>query len=156
LPRNNRKRPNILQRTWNHRADYAYVLPALIVMLIVIAYPVYYTIELSLFKTPPNLQLRDKIFVGVENYVFILTNASFWKVTLQTLVWTIFSTLFAFLIGLGAALALHREFVGRGLLRGLLLIPWVVSAVAASYVWKWLYHSDFGVIGAQAGSPRFA
>jgi multiple sugar transport system permease protein len=36
------------------------------------------------------------------------------------------------------------------LLRGLLLIPWVVSAVAASYVWKWLYHSDFGVIGALA------
>ena len=32
----------------------------------------------------------------------------------------------------------------------LLLIPWVVSAVAASYVWKWLYHSDFGVIGALA------
>jgi multiple sugar transport system permease protein len=35
-------------------------------------------------------------------------------------------------------------------LRALLLIPWVVSAVAASYVWKWLYHSDFGVIGALA------
>ena len=58
------------------------------------------------------------------------------------------STLFAFLLGLGAALALHREFAGRALLRGLLLIPWVVSAVAASYVWKWLYHSDFGAIGA--------
>ncbi len=66
----------------------------------------------------------------------------------QTLVWTVLSTFFAFVLGLGAALALHREFVGRGVLRGLLLIPWVVSAVAASYVWKWLYHSDFGVIGA--------
>jgi multiple sugar transport system permease protein len=69
---------------------------------------------------------------------------------MNTLIWTVFSTLFAFLIGLAAALALHREFIGRGVLRALLLIPYVVSAVAASYVWKWLYHSDFGVIGALA------
>ena len=47
-------------------------------------------------------------------------------------------------------MALHREFAGRGVLRAVLLIPYVVSAVAASYVWKWLYHSDFGVIGALA------
>ncbi len=52
------------------------------------------------------------------------------------------------MLGLCAALALHREFAGRGVLRAVLLIPYVVSAVAASYVWKWLYHSDFGVIGA--------
>ena len=42
---------------------------------------------------------------------------SFWKVTWQTVIWTVLSTLFAFLLGLGAALALHREFVGRGVLR---------------------------------------
>ena len=52
------------------------------------------------------------------------------------------------MLSLGAALALNREFLGRGVLRALLLIPYVISAVAASYVWRWLYHSDFGVIGA--------
>ena len=94
--------------------------------------------------------MKDKIFVGFDNYVTILSSASFRKVTINTLIWTVFSTGFAFLLGLGAALALHREFAGRGVLRALLLIPYVVSAVAASYVWKWLYHSDFGVIGALA------
>ena len=143
-----RKRVGVFGRMWIQRADYLYVMPALVVMLIVIAYPVYYTIDLSFFRTPPSLQLRDKTFIGLENYATILSSASFWKVTVNTLIWTVFSTLFAFVLGLGAALALHREFVGRGLLRGLLLIPWVVSAVAASYVWKWLYHSDFGAIGA--------
>jgi len=142
------RQSSIFSRMWKQRADYLYVLPAIVVMLIVIAYPVYYTIELSFFKTPASLQLRDKVFVGLDNYTTILSSASFWKVTWQTLIWTFFSTLFAFLLGLGAALALHREFVGRGFLRALLLIPWVVSAVAASYVWKWLYHSDFGAIGA--------
>lgn len=142
------KRVGFFRRVYNARFDYLYVLPAIIVMLIVIGYPIYYTIELSFFKTPASLQLKDKIFIGLDNYGYLLANASFWKVTWQTLIWTISSTFFAFLLGLGAALALHREFIGCGVLRALLLIPWVVSAVAASYVWKWLYHSDFGAIGA--------
>ncbi|TGT34850.1 sugar ABC transporter permease, partial [Mesorhizobium sp. M8A.F.Ca.ET.167.01.1.1] len=61
-------RSDVLRKMWEHRADYAYVLPAIAVMLIVIAYPIYYTIELSFFNTPPGLQLRDKIFVGFNNY----------------------------------------------------------------------------------------
>jgi multiple sugar transport system permease protein len=141
-------RSGLPHRFWEHRVDYLYVLPAILVMLVVIAYPVYYTIELSFFKTPANLQLRDKIFVGVDNYTTILTSEVFWNVTWNTVIWTVASTFFAFVLGLAAALALHREFRGRGVLRAILLIPWVVSAVAASYVWRWLYHSDFGVFGA--------
>lgn len=140
--------PNLGQRIWNKRTDYFYVAPAIVVMLIVIAYPIYYTIELSFFNTPASLQLNQKQFNGLDNYVSILTSPVVWKVTWQTIIWTVVSTFFAFILGLGAALALHREFFGRAFLRGLLLVPWVVSAVAASYVWKWLYHSDFGAIGA--------
>jgi multiple sugar transport system permease protein len=141
-------RPSVLREIWQHRADYAYVLPALAVMLLVIAYPIYYTIELSFFKTPPGLQLRDKIFIGIDNYTTILTSAVFWKVTWNTLIWTVGSTFISFVLGFAVALALHREFIGRGVLRAVLIIPWVISAVAASYIWKWIYHSDFGIIGA--------
>jgi multiple sugar transport system permease protein len=137
-----------LQRAWASRSDYLYVMPAIVVMLVVIAYPIYYTTELSFYNTPPSLQLRDKQFVGLDNYETILTSEVFWKVTLNTFIWTIFSTFFAFVLGLGTALALHREFVGRGVLRAIMIIPWVISAVAASYIWKWIYHSDFGIIGA--------
>ncbi len=140
--------PTLAQRVVIHRADYAYVLPALIVMMIVIAYPIWFTIDMSFYKTPASLNLRDRSFVGLQNYSTILKAPAFWAVTWNTVIWTVASTFFAFLIGLGAALALHREFRGRGVLRALLLIPYVVSAVAASYLWKWLYHSDFGVFGA--------
>jgi multiple sugar transport system permease protein len=145
-----RRTSGILGRVIAHRTDYLYVLPALIVMLVVIAFPIYYTIELSFFRTPPNLQMRDKIWTGLDNYVTVLRSPVFHEVTINTIIWTVASTLVAFLLGLGAALSLHREFIGRGVMRALLLIPYVVSAVAASYVWKWLYHSDFGVIGAIA------
>jgi len=142
------RRRSLLQRIWDHRHDYMYVLPAIGVMLLVIAYPVYYTVYLSFFSTPPNLALEDKIFVGLRNYGTVLTAESVHEATWNTWVWTIWSTFFAFVIGFGAALALNRAFVGRGLLRGTLLVPYVISAVAASYIWRWIYHSDYGVIGA--------
>ena len=147
-PARRRKIGVAFQDVVSHWADYLYVLPAILVMLVVIAYPIYYTVELSFFNTPPSLQLRDKTFVGLGNYSLILGSDVFWRVTVNTLIWTLFSTVFAFALGLGAALALHRDFVGRGVLRAILIIPWVISAVAASYIWKWIYHSDFGVIGA--------
>jgi multiple sugar transport system permease protein len=147
-----RRRPrpqqSVLRRMIRHRADYLYILPAFAVLLLVIGYPVYFTVYLSFFNTPPSLHLDDKIFVGLDNYVRIITSESFRSVTLNTVVWTVFSTFFSFVIGFGAALVLNREFRGRGLARGVLLVPFVISAVAASYVWRWLYHSDFGVIGA--------
>ncbi len=142
------RRPSVLRQMWASRADYLYVLPAIIVMLIVIAYPIYYTIDLSFYKTPPGLLLEDKIFIGFDNYSAILASEVFWKVTINTFVWTIASTIISFILGFGAALALHRDFAGRGVLRAILIIPWVISAVAASYIWKWIYHSDFGLIGA--------
>ena len=156
VPAETPKRVGIVRRVYNARADYLYILPAFIVLMIVIAYPVYYTIELSFFQTPSNLQLRDKVFTGLSNYVAILTSPVFWKVTGNTIVWTVASTVIAFVLGFGCALALHRAFIGRGIMRAVLLIPWVVSAVAASYVWRWIYHSDFGVIGAALVQLGFA
>jgi multiple sugar transport system permease protein len=117
-------------------------------MFLVIGYPVYDTIYLSFFNTPPSLAMEDKVFIGLNNYWSILANEEFREVTWNTFLWTVFSTFFAFVIGLGAALSLNQEFIGRGLMRGVLLVPYVISGVAASYIWRWLYHSDFGVIGA--------
>src|SRR3954447_16362057 len=90
------KRSGFFRQAWTHRADYLYVLPAIVVMLIVIAYPIYYTIDLSFFNTPPSLQLRDKIFVGFDNYSLILSSDVFWRVTANTFIWTLASTVFAF------------------------------------------------------------
>ena len=80
------------------------------VMLIVIAYPIYYTIDLSFFDTPPGLQLRDKKFIGFANYTAILTSALSWRVTWNTLIWTLGSTFFSFVLGFAAALALPAGF----------------------------------------------
>ena len=105
-------RSDLLRQIWINRADYLYVLPAIVVMLIVIAYPIYYTVDLSFFKTPPGLQLKDKSFVGLDNYTAILTSDVFWRVTLNTVIWTLASTVHRIRAGLclgaGAASRLLR------------------------------------------------
>jgi multiple sugar transport system permease protein len=147
-PKTVRRKLNMFQEMRKHWADYVYVLPALGAMLLVIGYPIYYTINLSFHLTSPALAMSENVWIGLDNYRTILRNADFRNATENTFIWTIFSTFFAFIIGLGAALVLNREFIGRGFLRGVLLIPYVISAVAASYIWRWILHSDFGVIGA--------
>jgi multiple sugar transport system permease protein len=127
-----------------HRTDYLWIAPALLVMLLVIGYPMVYTIDLSFYDTPPSSP--NWYFNGVTNYAQILGDGSFWAITWNTAIWAVGSTVLAFLIGFGAALVVQREFLGRGLVRGLLMIPYVISYVAAAYVWRWLYHSDYGLI----------
>jgi multiple sugar transport system permease protein len=137
-------RESLAQRLTRHWADYLYVVPSLLVMLVVIGYPLVYTVFLSFHATPP--RTGEWNFNGIQNYQEILSDSRFWRITLNTIYWTIGSTLFAFILGFGAALALHNPFPGRGIVRALLLIPWVVSAVAAAYVWRWILHSDYGLI----------
>lgn len=129
-----------------HWADYMYVLPSIAVMFFVIGYPIVYTIYLSFFSTPPSS--ANWYFNGIENYQRILSDPqlSFWESTQNTFVWTIISTFFAFILGFGAALVVNREFFGRGFIRGLLLIPYIISQVPAAYIWRWLYNSDYGLI----------
>lgn len=144
--RRSAQRKGLLATIGRHWADYMYILPALAVMLVVIAYPIYYTIYLSFFNTPPSSP--NWYFNGVDNYKAILSDSTyiFWDSTKNTVIWTVASTFFAFIIGFGAALAVHREFPLRGLVRGLLLVPWVISAVPAAYIWRWMYHSDYGLL----------
>lgn len=71
-------------------ADYAYVLPALSVMLVVIGYPICDTIYLSFFATPPNLAMSHRTFIGFDNYTRILTSDAFLSATWNTFIWTFF------------------------------------------------------------------
>ena len=113
-------------------------------MGIVIGYPLVYTIYLGFFEDVRFSSERS--FAGLQNYRTILRSDQFWEVTKNTFVWTIFSTFFAFVLGFGAAIVINRDFIGRGIVRGILLIPWVISLVAAAYVWRWLLHSDYGLV----------
>ncbi len=139
-----KKRRGLLAEIARHWADYMYVGPSILVMLVVIGYPLVYTVYLSFFETPA--RTGENIWNGVGNYGDILRDETFWKITKNTMYWTFGSTLLAFVLGFGAALMLNRSFPGRTIIRAVFLIPWVISQVAAAYVWKWMLHSDYGLV----------
>src|SRR5258708_35516048 len=118
-----RRTPTRRRGAWaemaRHRTDYMWVAPALLVMVLVIAYPFFYTIDLSFYDTPPSSP--NWYPNGIDNYTQILSSSAFWSVTLNTVYWAVGSTGLAFLIGLGAALVIQREFIIRSLVRGLLM-----------------------------------
>jgi multiple sugar transport system permease protein len=130
-------------RIVEHRGDYFYVLPALLVMGLVILYPLIYTIILAFYDTPPTGDYR---FVGFGNFVELF-QAPLWGMVVQnTIWWTIGSTIFSFILGLIAALLVHTKLPGMRLISGILVIPYVIGQVTAAYAWRWLLHSDFGVL----------
>ena len=149
-PRVPRTEPGVLKRMRRQWSDYLYVAPAVLVMVVVIGYPLVYTVYLSFFDTPAS---GGQTYTGVSNYGDIVfgegamarTTRTFWETTRNTLYWTVGSTFFAFVLGFGAALVVQRKFIGRGLVRAILLIPYVISYVAAAYVWKWILNSDYGL-----------
>jgi multiple sugar transport system permease protein len=134
---------NVFVRMYRQWADYAYIFPALFAMFFVIAYPIVYTIYLSFYTTPT---AGENVWNGLTNYTSIITASRFWMITQNTMYWTVVSTILAFIIGTGAAIVAQREFIGRGLVRGVFLIPWVISHVATAYIWVWIFHSDYGLI----------
>ena len=145
-PRAARRRSGPFAAVAHAWADYLYVGPAILVMLLVIGYPLVYTVYLSFFETPP--RTGEWVWNGVGNYGDVLTSDRFWKTTRNTFYWTVGSTGLAFVLGFGAALVVHRRFPGRGLVRAILLIPWVISHVATAYVFRWFLHSDYGLFGS--------
>ena len=84
-------------------------------MLVVIGYPLVYTVWLSFHATPP--RTGEWVFNGDRRITRTSSDPRFWKTTINTFYWTVGSTLFAFILGFGAALALHNPFPGRGVVR---------------------------------------
>ncbi|MBI2887657.1 MAG: sugar ABC transporter permease [Chloroflexi bacterium] len=121
---------------------YAYVLPAFAILLGFHFLPIFYAFYISLF----NWRIRQGPFVGLENYQSAVSNPEFWeslKVTFYYALGVIPAHLvLSFLI----AYALFQQIRGRGLYRVLYFLPYMTATVAAALVWRWIFHSQYGIL----------
>ncbi|WP_411906759.1 carbohydrate ABC transporter permease [Rhizobium mayense] len=115
-----------------------FVLPAMIVLAMLIAYPVAYTVFLSATDVHGALTVRN------------FTNVLRAPVTRQAFVNLIYfvggSIIFQVMLGTAVAILLNQHFTGRALLRSITLIPWVVPGIVAATTWAWMFHTEFGII----------
>ncbi len=124
------------------RAGYLFTMPALLFLVGFILFPIGYNIAIS-FKEVNMMTLNGvQPFNGLENYAAVVQDKIFSKAFLNTMIFTVASLIFQFLIGFGLALLFSKDFPGNKLARGLMLICWLVPLMAVASVWKWIFASD--------------
>ncbi|NJK80560.1 MAG: sugar ABC transporter permease [Chloroflexaceae bacterium] len=125
-----------------------FLLPALLGLALFFYYPIGQTMLFSLFDLERTTQLSAERFVGVQNYATVLQTTQFWQSFGYTLYFTVVSVFLEFWIGMGMALATFWVVPQlRGLLRAIIIIPWAIPAIIQASIWRWLFHSDVGLIG---------
>ncbi len=130
---------------------YMLLAPALLVLGGMLLYPLGYVAVESFFDVAP-LRHPGWGSAGFGNYGRMFHDPQVVASIVRTVIWTVLSVLFQFLIALPVALALRRPFRGRLLFRLLLLIPWATPAIVGALAWKWVYHGQFGLLNALLGS----
>jgi sorbitol/mannitol transport system permease protein len=117
---------------WRRRGP---LLPALIFMIVVTQIPFVFTLYYSTLSW--NLvRPGSRRFVGIQNYVDVVQDSQFWRVAINTVVLIVGVVLISAFLGLLLALLLDRVFLGRGIVRTLLITPFLVTPVAGALIWK--------------------
>lgn len=123
---------------------YLLILPLLIFVIGMLAYPFFYALYLSLTK---KLLGQPAEFVGLANYVELITrDARFHKVAANSLVYTFGAIILKFILGMIMALVLNEDIKARGFFRGLFIIPWAIPTVVTALTWRWIFDGTFGVM----------
>ena len=123
------------------------VLPAVIVMLVVTAWPMIQALYLSLFRyrlTTPD----DKAFVGLSNYGTVLTDSLFWQDTLNTVIIMVVTVAVELVIGFAFAMVMHRIVFARGAIRTSILIPYGIITVVSAYAWQFAFSLNNGWVNS--------
>jgi len=150
-PQPSRRRARDTRARRDSRAGMALVSPTVIVVVVMVVLPVLWALLLS-FQRIRLLQIRRLDLLGGEytfrNYEQLLSSPEFFETVRTTLYYSVFGTLGAIALGLAAALLVRRSFPGRGIVRGLLLLPWVAPVVAVTFIWTVLLSPQLGFVNA--------
>jgi multiple sugar transport system permease protein len=124
--------------------------PAALVMLAVTAYPILYSVWLSLQRF--DLKFPDqREFVGLSNYVTVLSNDYWWTAFGVTMLITVVTVAVELVLGMGLAIVMHRTIVGRGLVRTSALIPYGIVTVVAAFSWRYAWTPGTGYLATLFG-----
>jgi multiple sugar transport system permease protein len=131
---------------WAHRhARWLFPAPAVLLVVTIIAYPIVYTVWMSLQEWFASSLVAPK-FIGLANYQKILLGDPRFREALgRTLYFTVLVVAAETVLGVAMALLFNREFWGRGLLRTLAILPMVATPTAIGLVFVMMYHPTLGV-----------
>ena len=123
---------------------YFAVAPTLVLMTLIVALPLLYSLYLSFNSTNPIT--KRWIFVGLANYERVFQDAAFWASLGRTLYFSVLAVVGTTVLGTLMALVLNQPFMGRGLLRSVVLVPWAMAPVSVGVLWSFVYAGNFGLL----------
>lgn len=126
-------------------SPYLLILPAVLFILLIVAYPALNSILMS-FQNYNLMTPYLRGFVGLKNYIKVFQDPLFATSLFNTLIWVVFGVGFQFVFGFILALLLNRSFKLRGFIRAAVLVPWVTPGVLIGLMWTWMYDGNYGVI----------
>lgn len=132
---------NLSQRIY----PYLSILPVAIVIALFAIYPIIHAVRMSFYQyllTRPNVHP----FVGLGNFINVLTSYYFKESIQVTAIYTVASVIGVIIYGLGVALLMNTKIRLSTPLKIVILLPWALPAVVSGLLWKWILHSDFGIL----------
>ena len=119
--------------------------PAMLVLLVVIAYPFFYNIYMSM--TNWNMyHFRNPEFIGLKHYGRLFSEPDIFKIFGKTLAWTAINLVFHFILGLSAALLLNNKIKARPIYRALLILPWAMPQYISALTWRGMFNLEYGSV----------
>ena len=149
--------PNRRQVLRENLLAYLLLLPAILAIALVLFYPII-SLFVTSFYSRPTLT-RPSHFIGLENYLAVLSDPIFPTAVRNTVIWTFGVTNGQVVVGMYFALLLHLRFPGRWLARALVIVPWILPGIVVAVTWRFMYSQDFGLINLvlrSIGLPQFA
>ncbi|MDX6292865.1 MAG: multiple sugar transport system permease protein [Kribbellaceae bacterium] len=137
-----------LRRRWGEEVTKVlFVLPAALAMLALFGYPVVKNLAMSLQDyTLKTFFTGAAPWVGLDNYRAVVKDQIFSKAMVNTALFTVGSIAFQFAIGMALALFFHKKFPLSGVLRSLLLLPWLLPLIVSSATWRSILEQDNGIL----------
>jgi len=133
-------------RTMRKAEPYVWLAPSVLLMCIMIIIPI-----LTVFKTSFSEVSKtgiNKGFNGIDNYIAIFKEPTFWNTLQNTLIWTIVVVGLSTVIGFILAMVLNQKFHGRKIVRAIIVFPWATALIVQSVVWKYIINADFGALNS--------
>lgn len=138
--------PDLARPSRQHWLGYILLAPAVIMVVLIIAYPLFVSLDLSFQQVKlVRLDAPRKAFT-LANYERLLSSPDFWMACWVTLKLTVVVTTACLLMGLGTALLVNNRFKGRNLARLAVALPWAVPEVIATVIFAWIFDSSFGLM----------
>lgn len=119
--------------------------PAALVMVAVTGWPILYSIWLSLHRHDLRFPGQQE-FIGLDNYLVVLTNSYWWTAFSVTVIITVVSVAIELVLGMALAMTMHRTLLARGLVRTVTLIPYGIVTVVAAFSWFYAWTPDTGYL----------